>query len=197
MIGMADIFRTAQIGSYFGGKFLVAMPAMQDAQFGHSLVYLVDHSQEGAMGLIVNKPLKNHNFSRLCSYLDVDIRDPQNIPLVFGGPVEKQRGFVLHSNDYGDAQYCKALPHGLALSATKNVITDLAQGQGPRNAIVAMGFAGWADGQLESEIARNDWLIVDADPALIFLVDHDDKWELALKQSGIDPRLLSTTAGHA
>jgi putative transcriptional regulator len=197
MIGMADIFLSAQIGSYFGGKFLVAMPAMQDAQFVHSLVYLVDHSQEGAMGLIVNKPLKNHNFSRLCSYLDVDIRDPQNIPLVFGGPVEKQRGFVLHSNDYGDAQYCKALPHGLALSATKNVITDLAQGQGPRNAIVAMGFAGWADGQLESEIARNDWLIVDADPALIFSVDHDDKWELALKQSGIDPRLLSTTAGHA
>lgn len=194
---MADIFLSAQIGSYFGGKFLVAMPAMQDAQFGHSLVYLVDHSQEGAMGLIVNKPLKNHNFSRLCSYLDVDIRDPQNIPLVFGGPVEKQRGFVLHSNDYGDAQYYKALPHGLALSATKNVITDLAQGQGPRNAIVAMGFAGWADGQLESEIARNDWLIVDADPALIFSVDHDDKWELALKQSGIDPRLLSTTAGHA
>jgi len=194
---MTDIFHTAQTGSYFGGKFLVAMPAMQDEQFGRSLVYLVDHSHEGAMGLIVNKPLKNHNFTRLCSYLDVDMHDTRNIPLVFGGPVEKQRGFVLHSNDYSDPQHCKALPHGLALSATKNVIADLALGQGPSHAIVAMGFAGWADGQLEMEIARNDWLIVDADPALIFSADHDDKWELALKQSGIDPRLLSTTVGHA
>lgn len=194
---MADIFHTAPAGSFFGGKFLVAMPAMRDEQFGRSLVYRIDHSDEGAMGLIVNKPLKDQSFSRLCSHLDVDVHDPQNIPLVFGGPVEKQRGFVLHSDDYGQAHDCKALPHGLALSATKNVISDLAQGRGPRDAIVAMGFAGWADGQLESEIARNDWLIVDADPALIFSADHGDKWKLALKHSGIDPRLLSTTAGHA
>ena len=194
---MANIFDTAPTGSYFGGKFLVAMPAMQDEQFGRSVVYLVDHSDEGAMGLIVNKPLKDHNFLRLCSHLDVDMNDPKNIPMVFGGPVEKQRGFVLHSNDYSNAQHCKTLPNGLALSATKNVITDLAQGQGPSHAIVAMGFSGWADGQLETEIARNDWLIVDADPALIFSPDHDDKWVLALKQSGIDPRLLSTAAGYA
>lgn len=194
---MADIIHTVPTGAYFGGKFLVAVPTMKDEQFGRSLVYLVEHSKEGAMGLIVNKPLKNQNFSRLCSHLDVEMQQSQNIPLVFGGPVEKQRGFVLHSNDYGDIQHCKALPHGLALSSTKNVITDLAQGQGPSHAIVAMGFSGWSDGQLECEIARNDWIIVDADPNLIFSADHDDKWELALKQSGIDPRLLSTMAGHA
>jgi len=179
------------------GKFLVAMPGMGDPRFEHSLIYVCDYSDEGAMGLIDNKPVEDPDFGQLCDHLLVSRTREINVDVVYGGPVHEKRGFVLHSADYQPDEAGRVLGQDLAMSTTLSVIEDLARGEGPVKAMVAMGCAGWSAGQLEKEISQNAWMIVDADPDLIFSHDFDDKWKTALVRAGIDARLLEPALGSA
>jgi putative transcriptional regulator len=180
------------------GKCLVAMPALSDPRFDRSLVCLCRHSPEGAMGLIVNKPLREVTFAALLEQMEIArTPDMRSVPVLFGGPVEPGRGFVLHSADYSAGRSTMAVPGGLALTATLDVITALARGNGPAQALLGLGYAGWGPGQLESEILRNDWLTVDAPADLLFQADCAGKWARALGLLGVDPLSLSSAAGRA
>lgn len=182
------------------GQILIAMPGMADPRFERSVVLLCAHSDEGAMGLIVNKPLEELSFSGLLEHLNIP-RAPQgrDIRVHFGGPVERGRGFVLHSSDWarGEAEGTMAVPGGLEMTATINVLEALASGGGPGKALLALGYSGWGPGQLEAEIARNDWLTCDAAEGLLFAPDDGAKWSAALRGMGIDPLTLSAAAGRA
>ena len=180
------------------GKFLIAMPAMGDPRFEKSVVLLCSHSPEGTMGLIVNKPIPDLDFPALLDQVGV-ARGPrmQGVPVLFGGPVEQGRGFVLHEDDWVSRSGTMPVPGGLAMTATQDVLEALGQGQGPSRALLALGYSGWGPGQLESEIARNDWLTSDAAPDLVFASDHGAKWAAALAGLKIDPLTLSAAAGRA
>ncbi len=180
------------------GKLLIAMPAMADARFARSVIYLCSHGPSGAMGLIVNRPRPELRFANVITGLGLtpgqDLRD---IRVHFGGPVEPQRGFVLHSPDYAGAQGTLRVSDDAAMTATVDVLELLATGGGPRAAVLALGYAGWGPGQLEGEIARNDWLTGDARPDILFGRADEFKWSAALKLNGVDPVTLSSTAGRA
>ncbi len=182
------------------GQILIAMPGMTDPRFERSVVLLCAHSEEGAMGLIVNKPLEDLSFSGLLDHLNIP-RAPsgRDIRVHFGGPVERGRGFVLHSSDWerGGAEGTMQVPGGLEMTATINVLEALAAGGGPGKALLALGYSGWGPGQLEAEIARNDWLTCDAPEGLVFGPDDRVKWSAALRGMGIDPLTLSAAAGRA
>ncbi len=182
----------------FTGQLLIAMPGMGDPRFEHSVVYVCSHSDEGAMGLIVNKPA-DLKVSALLSQLEI----PCNIPLVgespvrFGGPVETGRGFVLHSNDYDANLHSMKVNTEFSMTATLDILEDMAQGEGPARRLLMLGYSGWGPGQLEDEIVQNGWLTTGADPDLVFGGEDEHKWEAALKSMGIDPITLSASAGHA
>lgn len=181
------------------GKILIAMPGMGDPRFQHSVILMCAHDEDSAMGLIVNKPTADLTFDALLDHLSI-ARAPQGreIRVHYGGPVERGRGFVLHSDDWGDdAAASMAVPGGLRLTATLDILEALAQGEGPARALLALGYSGWGPGQLESEILRNDWLIADAAPDLLFATPDRNKWSLALRSLGIDPITLSPTSGRA
>ncbi|MDP2087485.1 MAG: YqgE/AlgH family protein [Gemmobacter sp.] len=180
------------------GKILIAMPAMGDPRFEKSVVLLCSHSDQGALGLIVNKPLPELAFSELLDQLGI-ARDQgiKAVPVQYGGPVEQGRGFVLHGADWHASTGTMDVVGGLAMTATQEVLAALARGQGPARALLALGYAGWGAGQLEAEIARNDWLTADATPDLIFASDNGGKWAGALAQMRIDPLTLSASAGRA
>ncbi|MGV8952041.1 MAG: YqgE/AlgH family protein [Cypionkella sp.] len=180
------------------GKLLVAMPAMADPRFEHSVILLCAHSDDGAMGLIVNKPARDMSFAGLLDHLNIP-KSPEGRDIVvhFGGPVDRGRGFVLHSADYQSSGTTMTVAGGFGMTATLDVLEALAQGAGPNNALLALGYTGWGPGQLESEIARNDWLTVDCNAALIFSTADGEKWTGALRGMGIDPLSLSSTAGRA
>lgn len=180
------------------GKLLIAMPGMGDPRFEHSVVFLSAHSEDGAMGLIVNKPADGVSLSDVLDQLAQDM--PQGKPQMgvhFGGPVETGRGFVLHSQEYRSAMQTLVVDGGFALTATLDVLEDILRGQGPEKALLMLGYAGWGPGQLEGEIAQNGWLTADADRELVFDLPDAQKWEAALKSLGIDPLVLSATAGRA
>lgn len=181
-----------------GGKLLVAMPGMGDPRFDRSVVLLCAHSDDGAMGLIINKPTPDLNFAGLLAHLDM-ARAPEgrDIRVHVGGPVERGRGFVLHSDDYPMGPATMPVPGGLRMTATLDILEALARGEGPASALLALGYSGWGPGQLEGEIARNDWLVCDAAPALVFAADDGAKWTGALRSMGIDPLTLSAAAGRA
>jgi len=180
------------------GKILIAMPGMQDPRFEHSVVYMCAHSDDGAMGLIINKPTDNLRFADLLEQLDITKGTGRDICVHFGGPVEHGRGFVLHSLDYvSDVPSTLKVDETFGLTATLNILSDMTRGNGPDRAILALGYAGWGPGQLETEILENGWLTCDSDPELVFSVDDHGKWESALRKMGIDPILLSSSAGHA
>ncbi|TGD66511.1 YqgE/AlgH family protein [Tabrizicola sp. WMC-M-20] len=181
-----------------GGKLLIAMPGMGDARFDRSVILICAHSDDGAMGLIVNKPTPDLSFAGLLDHLDIS-RAPEgrDIRVHFGGPVERGRGFVLHSPDYPRGPATMAVPGGFLMTATLDILESLARGEGPDAALLALGYSGWGPGQLEDEISRNDWLLADAPADLIFAADDSAKWVKALKTLGIDPLTLSATAGHA
>jgi putative transcriptional regulator len=184
-------------GGYLTGHLLIAMPGMQDPRFDHTVVCLCSHSAEGAMGLVVNRPLPGMVFDDLLRQLKVDPLPPQRrIRMLEGGPVESGRGFVLHSDDWS-TEGSMAVMGGLALTASVDILKAVATGGGPRDCVLALGYAGWAPGQLEDEIQRNAWLNVPADPALVFRDDTSHTWEAALTKLRINPALLSGTAGHA
>ncbi len=180
------------------GKFLVAMPGMGDPRFEKSVILVCAHSDEGAMGIIVNKPVEEVTFAGLLEHLNIP-RAPEgrDIAVHFGGPVERGRGFVLHSRDYRGGAATMRIEGGFGMTATLDVLEALARGEGPHRALLALGYSGWGPGQLEDEIARNDWLTADADAALVFADDDGGKWRGALKSLGINPLTLSGTAGRA
>src|SRR6201997_4509433 len=190
---------------YLDGQMLIAMPTMLDERFSRSLIYVCAHSSEGAMGIVVNHPAPNINFSDLLVKLNVipaaDViqlpRRAGGVTVLKGGPVETERGFVLHSADFFIENSTLPIDDGICLTATLDILKAIARGDGPASAILALGYAGWAPGQLENEIQGNGWLHCSADSDLIFGTDIGGKYELALKKIGIDPGMLSSEAGHA
>ncbi|HXQ83799.1 MAG TPA: YqgE/AlgH family protein [Xanthobacteraceae bacterium] len=190
---------------YLDGQMLIAMPAMGDERFSRSLIYVCAHSSEGAMGIVVNHLAPNINFSDLLVKLDViPAADVIQLPsragvvkVMRGGPVETERGFVLHSADFFIENSTLPIDDGICLTATIDILKAIARGDGPASAILALGYAGWAPGQLENEIQSNGWLHCSADPELIFGPDIGGKYEKALKKLGIDLGMLSSEAGHA
>jgi len=180
------------------GKILIAMPGMGDPRFAHSIVYMCAHSADGAMGLIVNKTMGQMTFADLLEQLSIDQSDQSRpMPLHFGGPVEGGRGFVLHSAEYRSQISTLPVDDFFSMTATLDVLEEMAQGQGPDKALMALGYSGWAPGQLEAEIADNGWLICDAGFDLVFDLADDKKWEAALNSLGVDPLTLSASAGRA
>ena len=200
---MATTATPTSTDGYLEGKCLIAMPQMGDSRFERAVVFLCAHSADGAMGLILNKPAKNVSFVDLLAQLDViedsQIRLPERarrVPVHNGGPVETGRGFVLHTNDFRH-EATIVTGNEFCLTATVEILRAIASGDGPREALLALGYAGWAPGQLESEICNNGWLHCEADHELIFDRDLDAKYERAVGRLGIDPALLSSVAGHA
>ncbi|MDN3565865.1 YqgE/AlgH family protein [Paeniroseomonas aquatica] len=189
--------QSSQEEGYLGGQVLVAMPNMQDPRFARTVICLCAHSPEGAMGIIVNKPLDGMSFDDLLKQLELEPVPPQRrIRLCQGGPVEGGRGFVLHTNDWtsdGSLEVTK----DLALTASVDILKAIAGGGGPRSGVLALGYAGWGPGQLEDEIQANSWLSVNPDETLIFGEADDQKWRQAMAKLKVDPVLLSGAAGHA
>jgi putative transcriptional regulator len=183
--------------SWLTGQLLVAMPGMSDPRFAQAVICLCAHSAEGAMGIVLNQPIEGLSFDALLKQLDLKPVPPQRrIRMVTGGPVDAGRGFVLHSTDWS---VDTSLPVGgeVALTASVDILKAIAEGGGPRQGLLALGYAGWAPGQLEQEFQRNAWLNVPADEGLLFDGDHAALWRRALAKLHIDPTLLSGVAGHA
>jgi len=180
------------------GQLLIAMPGMGDPRFNHSVIYMCAHSDEGAMGLIINKPAMDMTFTNLLKQLEiVPASDARDIRVHFGGPVEHGRGFVLHSTDYAPNPSTLQVGGGIGMTATLDILEDIAQGHGPEASMLALGYSGWGPGQLENEIASNGWLTCDATPELVFEGPAETKWQAALKAMGVDALMLSSEAGRA
>jgi putative transcriptional regulator len=190
---------------YLDGQMLVAMPTMRDERFVRSVIYVCAHSTEGAMGIVINHPAANINFPDLLVQLEVIpaadlIQLPpgaETVKVLRGGPVETGRGFVLHSSDFFIEDSTLPIDEGVCLTATLDILKAIARGSGPDSAILALGYAGWGAGQLESEIQENGWLHCSADPDLIFGPDVEGKYARAMRKIGVDPGMLSSEAGHA
>ena len=195
---------TVEESQFLGGKILIAMPGMDDKRFARALVYLCAHSEEGAMGVIINQPSSQPFFPDLLVQLEIipeenRIRLPdqaRTMKVQTGGPVETTRGFVLHSSDWHVDNATLTIDDDFSLTTTLEVLKAIAEGHGPKRAMLALGYAGWSAGQLESEIQWNGWLHCPADPGLVFDTDLDRKYDRALKKLGIDIGLLSRDAGH-
>ena len=190
---------------YLDGQVLVAMPSLADERFAKSVIYLCAHSPEGAMGIVINKPASHIVFRKLLVQLEIiddgeSIRLPagaEGIQVLQGGPVDKARGFVLHSADFFIKDTTLSIDERMCLTATVDVLRAIARGEGPHRAALALGYAGWAPGQLESEIRENSWLSSPATPDLIFDTPAQARYDMVMRGLGIDPAMLSSTAGRA
>lgn len=181
---------------FLTGKFLLAMPALDGSTFGRSVIFMCNHDQEGAMGIVINKPFEVLDFAGLLEQLEIDAEGAPNLAIHEGGPVEPGRGFVLHSADYvQDSTLRIKESHGV--TATVDVLRAIVKGDGPQEHLVALGYAGWGPGQLENEIQENSWMIADGCDEIIFHTEVDDKWPRAMAMLGIELSALSTEAGHA
>jgi putative transcriptional regulator len=180
------------------GQLLVAMPQMSDPRFARSVVYLCSYSGDaGAMGLVINKLLGPLTMSELFAQLEIEPKGAAGAhPVHFGGPVEAGRGFVLHTADYRE-EATLHVDGNIAVTATVEVLRAIGKGEGPRQSLFALGYAGWGPGQLDAEIQANGWLSVAADDDIVFSADYDAKWRRALAKLGIDLSMLSSDAGHA
>jgi putative transcriptional regulator len=187
------------------GQFLIAMPSLREGPFARSVVYMCAHRNDGAMGIVINQRAEEIDFGQLLAQLDIvpeteAIRLPpraQTVRVLRGGPVETGRGFVLHSSDYGANDSTVKIGEHVCLTATLDILRAIAEGTGPSQAVLALGYAGWASGQLESEILANGWLTCPADAGIIFDTDFDRKYDRALAILGVDEGMLSSDAGHA
>ncbi|MCB8820353.1 YqgE/AlgH family protein [Microvirga rosea] len=190
---------------FLDGQLLVAMPGIMDERFARSVIYICAHSGEGAMGIVLNRPAANVNLPDLLVQLEIipeleRILLPQKVgrmQVLMGGPVETSRGFVLHSSDFHIAQSTLLIDDSICLTATVDILRAIARGEGPKDAILALGYAGWEAGQLETEIQANGWLNCPADAELIFNASAELRYEMALRRIGVDPAMLSMQAGHA
>jgi putative transcriptional regulator len=190
---------------YLDGQFLIAMPGMQDKRFQRTVVYVCAHSPDGAMGIMINQAAPQITFRDLLVQLDIipegpEIRLPGAIGRMQvhrGGPVETGRGFVLHSSDYFIENSTLPIDEHICLTATLEILKAIAVGNGPESAMLALGYAGWAPGQLEGEIQANGWLHCPAIPEMIFDADLDGKYDRVMLSLGVDPARLSSNAGHA
>ncbi len=195
----------ANMEGYLDGQLLIAMPLMSDSRFERSVIYICAHSEDGAMGLIINQKAPEISFLDLLDRLEIipeGVSDPlsenaRSMQIHVGGPVETGRGFVLHTSDYFTNESTLAITEGVCLTATIDILKAMATGKGPDHSILALGYSGWSPGQLESEIQANGWLNCPADNELIFSTDLDHKYEHALAKIGIDPSHLVSDAGHA
>ena len=184
-------------GGYLTGNLLVAMPQMADPRFARSVIYVCAHTADGAMGLVINREIDRITFPGLLKLLEIEVDGADDqIRVMFGGPVEAGRGFVLHSPEYVQDS-TMLIGNDVGLTATMEILKDIAEGAGPERSLLALGYAGWAPGQLDDEIQANGWLHVPANPNLIFAEDNGSKWDDALAMLGISPALLSGEAGHA
>ena len=187
------------------GQMLIAMPGLREGPFARSVVYLCAHREDGAMGIIVNQRSPSITFADLLVQLDVvkqdeAIRLPARagaVRVLRGGPVEQGRGFVLHSSDFLFGESTITVGEGICLTATLDILRAIAKGEGPQKAVLALGYAGWSSGQLESEMMANGWLNCPADPDIVFDTDFDAKYDRALSRIGVDAAMLSMDAGHA
>ena len=186
------------------GQLLIAMPSMSDDRFARSVIYICAHSIEGAMGLIINRRADHIEFSELLDQLDITdqaeedyLPELSNIAVHIGGPVEGGRGFVLHSPDYFTDDSTLCVNEKVSLTATTDILKAIATGEGPDQSLMALGYAGWAPGQLEAEIRANGWLSCPGDPELVFEIDLEQKYTQALNTLGVDPSHLVSDAGHA
>jgi putative transcriptional regulator len=187
---------SAQRG-YLAGQLLVATPVIDSGCFQKSVIYIFNHSADGAMGLIINQPIELVNYSALIEGMNLPPETTaKNIPVYFGGPVERARGFVLHTTDYF-REFSLMKSGELAITASSNILADIARGNGPASAALIVGYAGWQAGQLEAEIEQNSWISVPATANLMFTTENDLKWATASKSLGIDMAFFSTTVGHA
>lgn len=186
----------SKVQGYLTGKLLVAMPHMQDARFYKSLVFVCGHDENGAMGLIINQNVDNLNTQDLFTQMGMPANSCPNFPVFVGGPVEGSRGFVLHTSDYV-APSTLLVMNTFGLTSTVDILSVIAQGNGPRQMILALGYAGWGPGQLDSEIQSNSWLHIDADEELVFQVPPSQKWHKAIEQLGVQEIMLSESMGHA
>jgi putative transcriptional regulator len=182
-------------------QFLIAMPGMADETFAGTVVYMCEHNEKGALGLVINKPI-DIKLRNLFEKVDLNLRhaDLAEQPVFFGGPVQTERGFVLHdklAEDTAGYNSTLSIPGGLAMTTSKDVLVAMADGAGPKRVLITLGFSGWQAGQLEDELGRNGWLTVDADPAVIFDTPIEARYNRALSLLGFDPRMLSQEAGHA
>ena len=205
-MGMLDTDETFEPGNgYMNNQMLVAMPNIGDERFDKTVIFICAHSADGAMGIVVNRPAEGISLPSLMEQLGIDKNaDYINLPtaardvaIQFGGPVESNRGFVLHSADYFSENNTMPIDEDIGLTATIDVLRAISHGNGPQRAFLALGYAGWGPGQSESEILSNGWLHCEADNDLIFAQDWDRKYDRALAKIGIDPAFLSSTSGHA
>jgi putative transcriptional regulator len=184
--------------SFLEGKLLIAMPGMADERFAQTVIYMCAHSPKGAMGIVINKPIPGLSFAELMKQLQIETKPPVGeLPILYGGPVETGRGFVLHSGDYEGSDSTLPVSEDISLTATLDILRAIAEGRGPRHALFALGYAGWGAGQVESEFQFNGWLHCQADPALVFSTDPQAKWSMALAQLGIGPSGLVSDTGRA
>lgn len=197
--------KSTHSSGYLDGQMLIAMPGMRDERFARSVIYVCAHSADGAMGIVVNQPASHIDFAELLVQLDIinpsdAIRLPpraSEIQVLRGGPVETGRGFVLHSADFFIENSTLPIDEGVCLTATLDILKAIAAGDGPRNALLALGYAGWRAGQLETEIQANGWLNCPADRSLLFDRSIETKYDRAFRKLGIDPGMLVSDSGHA
>jgi putative transcriptional regulator len=191
------MIRNSSEPGYLSGQFLAAMPAMGDPRFEKSVIYICAHSEDGAMGLIINQPLEELNFPDILDQMGIEPTPAcDQITVHCGGPVESARGFVLHSSDY-QMDGTLVVDESVALSATTEVLKAIAYGTGPKQSLMALGYAGWGAGQLDDEIMNNAWLNIPCDGTLLWSTEDDMKWDQALGTLGIRPAMLVADAGHA
>lgn len=189
------------------GNLLIAMPGLDDPNFDHSVIYICQHDEGSAMGLVLNHPIEGLDFGRMMDELGIEASDSHRVrqKIFNGGPVQNDRGFVLHTLDYCLKDVTLPLAKepqttddaGLGLTATRDILVDLSEGKGPRDALIALGYAGWTAGQLEAEIRQNTWLVAPANQAIIFARDPARMWEMAIASLGISPEHLSIQSGSA
>jgi putative transcriptional regulator len=187
-----------QPGINLTNQFLIAMPGMDDQTFSGTVVYLCEHTERGALGLVINKPI-DIKIKNLFEKVDLSLNRDElgEQPVFFGGPVQTERGFVLHEAVGGHYNSSLEIPGGLEMTTSRDVLEALSHGAGPRKVHITLGYAGWGAGQLEDELSRNGWLNVSADPAIIFDTPVEQRYAKALALLGVDPAMLSQEAGHA
>ena len=184
--------------SFLEGKLLIAMPGMADERFAQTVIYICAHSAKGAMGIVINKPIPGLSFTDLMKQLQIETRTTTgDCPILYGGPVETGRGFVLHSGDYEGSDSTLPVSEDISLTATLDILRAMAEGRGPKQALFALGYAGWAPGQVETEFQSNGWLHCTADPSIVFGTETGAKWSTALSRLGVGPSGLVANTGRA